>query len=78
MPGNKFSSFLYATTLLSSSPTVFMTLKVSISFVVTLYISRIQNYVVYFNVYILYMLHRCLKIFSVEMAHTIYLLVCGL
>jgi hypothetical protein len=41
MPGNKFSSFLYANCV-STTLTVLITLKVSISFIVTLYSGNVQ------------------------------------
>ena len=43
-----------------------------------LYISWIQTYIYSFNAHMLYLLYRCLKIFGVGMAHSEYLIVCGL
>jgi len=43
-----------------------------------IYIPWIQTYINYFNAHMLYLLYRCLKTLSVGMAHSVYLLGCGL
>jgi hypothetical protein len=42
------------------------------------YIPWIQTYIKYFNVHTPYLLYRCLQIFGVRMAHSVYLIGCGL
>jgi hypothetical protein len=43
-----------------------------------IYIPWIQTYIKYFNVHTPYLLYRCLKTFSVGMAHSVYLMGSGL